>query len=615
MKAAFLLLVFFTVKMIHAQADVELNRVEPPSWWVGMENRNLQLLVYGKNIAMSDVKTVSSDFRVIDIHKVENPNYLFIDFEIAQDAKPGSYDIQFFFKEKLMASYDYLLMNKDDTGQGFSTKDIIYLLMPDRFANGDVTNDQIKSMYEKPDRSNPDGRHGGDLKGIIDHLGYIDSLGMTTIWINPFFENNMKDFSYHGYAITDFYKTDPRLGSNELYKTLVEKAHARNLKVIMDIVVNHCGSEHWWMNDLPETTWIHSSRDYRTNYRGATLIDPHASQSDFKKFSNGWFVETMPDLNQSNPFLSKYLVQNVLWWIGFSNIDGLRMDTQPYADKDFVATLNRRIREEYPTFSILGEAWLHFPSLTSFFKGNSPIAGNYNSFTHTVTDFPLFYAVKDAFNEEDGWSSGLLKLYYVLVQDFLYDHPENNVIFLDNHDVDRFFTSVGESIDKFKMGIAFLFTTRGIPMLYYGDEILMTGLEHEGHGGIRKDFPGGWKSDKQSAFLPTGRTALQNEAFDFIKNIAHWRKQSKAVTNGRLTHFVPENNVYVYFRHTENEAVMVLLNNHPKETRTVNCNRFSEILTDYNSGKDIINGEIVNDLNFIEIDPKTAMVLELKRRK
>ena len=590
-----------------------LNRIEPPNWWTGMKDNSLQLLVHGENIGQTMPEFKNGEIKIVDVHRLKNNNYLFIDLEIGSNVKPGTYNLQFIENGKITAEYDYNLSEKSDKKRGFSAADLIYLVMPDRFANGNPKNDSHPDMIEKADRTNPNGRHGGDLQGIINHLDYLKDLGMTALWLNPFFENNMDDYSYHGYAITDFYNTDARFGDNDLYKKLVDESHNKGMKVIMDVVVNHCGINHWWMKDLPSEDWINSHKKFQTNYRGSVIADPHASKYDRNKFSSGWFVETMPDLNQNNKFLAKYLIQNMIWWIEFSGIDGLRMDTQPYAEKDFVARYAQRIREEYPDFTILGETWLQKVALTAYFQENSPVSQGYNSHIPTNTDFPLYYAIKDGLNQEDGWTSGLAQIYYVLARDFLYNDPFQNVIFIDNHDLDRFYSSVDEDMRKYKMGLGILLTMRGIPMLYYGDEIAMTGLEHTGHGNIRKDFPGGWKEDERNAFTEKGRTERENEAFDFIRKLANWRQSSEAISKGGLTHFVPDNNTYVYFRHTDNEAVMVILNNHPEKDRTIDGERFEEILSQYGTGKDILTGNTVTDKNTFNIKAKSIRIIEFKK--
>ena len=606
----FIFILLFLNFYIVAQ-NVDLQKIEPPNWWVGMQNTDLQLLVYGENISTQKIEINSPLVTLNSITTVDNPNYIFINLTIANDAQAGSFDINFKSKNKVTAKYTYELKNKTNIQRGFSAKDLVYLIMPDRFANGDVNNDNAANMLEQADRNNNDGRHGGDIQGVIDHLDYIKNLGATAIWLNPVLENNSPDYSYHGYATTDFYKVDPRQGTNELYKTFVEKAQAMDMKVIMDVIYNHCGNNHWWINDLPSESWINTNQNFHTTYRGAVLSDPHSSNVDVFRFSAGWFVSTMPDLNQHNQLLANYFIQNTIWWIEYAKINGIRIDTYSYPYQDFMSNLTQRVREEYPDITLLGETWLQTVPHVAYFQGDSPINKNFNTHLNSVTDFPLYYATKDAFNEDDGWTSGLLKLYYVLSQDFLYSDPYNLVIFLDNHDLDRYYTSVGKDIKKFKMGLAFLLTTRGIPVLYYGTEIAMEGAEHMGHGFIRKDFPGGWLGDQTNIFTKTNLSKTQGDALNFVVKLANWRKNNKAVTQGKLMQFLPENNVYTYFRYTDNEAVMVIINNHNSEDRTVDCSRFNEILKDYSSAKEIISGTNYSDLSKIEIKAKSAMIFEL----
>ncbi len=612
MKKQILILVLVLITSSLFAQKIELQRVEPPNWWVGMENENLQILVYGENISQTDVIIKSDKVEWVKINKVENSNYLFLDLKINKNATAGEFEIIFKKGKKTKGKYTYVLNQKSEMQRGFSSADAIYLLMPDRFANGNTENDSEESMLEKADRKNLDGRHGGDIQGVINHLDYIKELGMTAVWLNPTIENNNKDYSYHGYGITDFYKTDARFGTNEDYKNLSDEIHKKDMKLIMDMIFNHCGIGHWWVGDYPTKDWTNSNPDFRSNFRGSTISDPHSSTSDLNQMVQGWFVTTMPDLNQNNKYLATYLIQNSIWWIEYADLDGIRMDTQPYPYKEFMSEWAKQVMTEYPTISLLGETWLQKVPFTAYFQGDSPISGDYNSHLQSTTDFPLYYAIKDALNEEEGWTSGLLKLYCVLAQDFLYADANKNVIFMDNHDLDRFYTSVGEDINKLKMGIAFLLTTRGIPMFYYGTEILTSGQEHKGHGHIRTDFPGGWASDKANAFTEKGRTKDQNEIFNFTKKIANWRQTNKAVTEGKLIHFLPENNTYVYFKYTENEAVMVILNNHNSESRTIDCSRFNEILKDYSSGKDIISDKNFDNLKEITISKKSAMIIELK---
>ncbi len=609
MKRFYLLfLLFLSFSSVIAQ-NVDLQRVEPPNWWCDMQDKNLELLVYGENISETTVLINSDLVSVAKINKVDNPNYLFIDLIISDKATAGSFEIIFKKGRKKVASYTYELSAKTPMNRGFSSKDLVYMILPDRFANGDENNDNIDDLLEQADRSNIGGRHGGDIQGVIQHLDYIKNLGATAIWLNPVLENNSPDYSYHGYGATDFYKVDARMGTNELYFQFVNDAHNLGLKVILDVIYNHCGINHWWINDLPSANWLNADKDFQNTYRGSVIADPHASTADVLRFSAGWFVATMPDLNQHNPFLAKYLIQNTLWWIETGKINGIRIDTYPYPYQDFMSTLTQRVHQEYPDITLLGETWLQKVSFVAYFQGDSPISGNFNSHLNSVTDFPLYYATKDAFNEDDGWTSGLNKLYYVLAQDFLYADPSQLVIFLDNHDLDRYFASVGRDMKKFKLGVAMLLTTRGIPVLFSGTEIAMAG--YGDHGNIREDFPGGWVGDSVDVFTQTNMSETQTEAYNFIKKLANWRKSSNAVTEGKLLHFLPDNNVYTYFRYTDNEAVMVMLNNNNTESKIVDCSKYEEILKDYKTGKEIITGMQLVDLKTITIPAKSAMIIEL----
>ncbi len=601
--------VFLLLSMFIFSQNFELERVEPPFWWKGMKDNSLQLLIYGKNIADTEVEINTKLVDLVKINKAESSNYLFIDLKVKN--KTGKFDIIFKKNGKKAANYQYEIKNKTKRQRGFSSKDLIYLAMPDRFANGNPDNDNMPEMLEKVNRKNKDGRHGGDLQGIIDNIDYIKKIGATAIWLNPLLENNSRQYSYHGYGATDFYKIDKRFGTNELYKKFVKKAHKNNIKVIIDVIYNHCGINHWWIDDLPFKNWLNHDKNFNTNYRGSVVADPHSSAYDLEKLTAGWFVSTMPDLNQRNSFLADYFIQNTIWWIEYSGIDGIRIDTYPYPFQNFMSKLCKRIRTEYPDLTLLGETWLQKVPLVAYYQQNNKISQNFNTYLNSVTDFPLFYATKNAFNEKETWTKGLFRIYYILAQDFLYSNPNNLVIFLDNHDLDRYFTSVNEDIDKFKMGIAFLLTTRGIPVVYYGTEIAMSGIEHKGHGHIRKDFPGGWTDDKTNVFEQKNMSKTQTQAFNFFKKIANWRKNNIAVTNGKLKHFIPENNVYVYFRYTNNSAVMVLLNNHQTKTRTIYCSKFNEILKNYNSGFEVITEQKITDLTKIKIKPKTAMIIEL----
>lgn len=594
----------------NGQEDI---RIEPPFWWTGMKSENLQLLIHHRDIASYNPKINYTGVTLEKVSVVENPNYLFLDLIIENTATPGVFDIVFRDNEDLI-SVPYELKQRapgSSAREGFGRSDVIYLLMPDRFANGNRDNDQFETMQEKVNRSDPDGRHGGDLQGVINHLDYLEDLGITALWLNPFLENNNPSYSYHGYAITDFYRTDPRLGTNELYRQLADECHARGIKVIMDMIFNHSSLFHWFIQDLPSSDWIHQFPEFtRSNFRASAICDPYASEYDRDRMLRGWFDWHMPDLNQKNEFLKTYLIQNSIWWIEFSGINGIRLDTQPYPYKEMVAEWSDRIFSEYPSFNIVGEAWLQKAAITSYFQNNPRNRDGYRSNLRSVTDFPLHYALKKAFNENDTWTEGLARLYYILAQDFVYETPEMNVIFTDNHDVTRYFTSVEEDINKFKMGMAFLLTTRGIPMIYYGTEILMTGEEEKGHGFIRKDFPGGWPEDTRNAFSPEGRNKNENVAHDYLRHLLNWRKNTKVLHNGTLTHFVPENGTYVYFRHNENECIMVALNN-SSEYKTISTDRFKECISGYTSAVNVVTGEKLTDLSTIQMKEKSATILEL----
>ncbi|MCK5171690.1 MAG: cyclomaltodextrinase C-terminal domain-containing protein, partial [Bacteroidales bacterium] len=489
---------------------------------------------------------------------------------------------------------------------------VIYLLMPDRFSNGDSTNDNSDKMLEKANRNDYDGRHGGDIQGIINHLNYFNELGVTSLWINPLLENNQEKYTYHGYAISDFYNVDPRYGNNENYLDLVDKAHKKGLKIIMDVVLNHCGINHWWIKDLPTEDWIHQFSDFtQSNFRTPVLLDPYVSDYDKNLQQNGWFDRNMPDLNQQNKLLARYLIQNTIWWIENSGIDGIRLDTQPYADKDMVAEWAKAIFNEYPDFTIVGETWLQKIPITAYWQETNRNFDGYSSNIPVVTDFPLHYAMNEAFSEEQTWTEGMAKLYYILAQDFVYSNPMNTLVFLDNHDVTRVYSTLNKDIDKLKMAIAFQLTTRGIPSVYYGTELLMEGFSHEQHGKMRQNFPGGWPDDKVNCFTQEGRNEKQNDIFTYYSKILNWRKSNEVIHSGKLTHFIPENNIYVYFRHNKDNCVMVILNNN-NSNQTIITEKFTEIITNYNAGIEIISGSEITNLKQININKKSAMIIELK---
>jgi len=607
-----LLLVGFSVV-----AQTKIAKVEPPFWWVDMVGVNLQIMIYGSDISDFEPEINYNGVDLKEVLLVENPNYLFLNLSIAPEVQAGSFDILFKSGDEVIETVNYELKERkagSASRKGFGKTDVIYLLMPDRFANGDTENDNMPGMLEQANRSNPDGRHGGDIIGISNHLDYISELGFTALWINPLLENNNPEYSYHGYAITDFYNIDPRYGSNQDYFDLVDQCHEKGLKVVNDMIFNHCSVHNWLIKDLPDESWVHQFPEFtRSNFRAPTIPDPHASDYDRTKMLTGWFDGHMADLDQRNELLAAYLIQNTIWWIEVSGIDGIRVDTQPYPYKEFVSEWARSVFNEYPEFNIVGEAWLQKESITAYFQKDANNKDGYNSYIPSVTDFPLRNAITAAFNEQDGWVEGLSRLYYVLAQDFLYDAPENNLIFCDNHDLTRFYSTQGENFDKWKMGITFLLTTRGIPMVYYGTEILMSGEEHKGHGHIRKDFPGGWPDDDLNSFISEGRDARQNEAYNYMRKLLNWRKNSNVIHNGSLKHYIPDDNVYVYFRYDEDESVLVIFNNSKNEVKALNTNKFNESLGPYNYAQNVITGEIVNYTEVLTLSPKSVTILELKK--
>ncbi len=590
-------------------------KVEPPFWWAGMKGTEVQLMVHAPGIAFTAPRLVYRGVELVKVNKTGNPDYLFLDLKIDEKAAPGTIRIRFDRDEDLRYEYEFELKSRRQGSAsrvGFGPEDIILLAMPDRFANGDPANDDMPGMLEKADRSNPDGRHGGDLKGISDHLDYIDEMGFSAIWLNPVLENNNSKYSYHGYAITNFYKVDSRFGTNDDYLHFIDKCHQKDIKVIMDMVFNHCGGRHWWMENLPSDDWVHQWPEFtRSNFRAPVISDPYSSEADMKKMQNGWFDTNMPDMNQQNEYLANYLIQNSIWWVEYAGLDGIRMDTYPYSDQVFMQRWMKRMKEEYPNFNIVAETWLQKEAITAYYAGSENERFGYNSYVPSLTDFPLHYAVDQALHEEESWTEGMARLYYVLAQDFLYDNPYNNVIFPDNHDLSRFYTTMQEDPDKYKMALAFYYTTRGIPMIYYGTEILMTGEEHHGHGYIREDFPGGWEGDVVNAFSGEGLTAEQLDAQEYVKNIQNWRKNAEEIHDGKLVHFIPEDGIYVYFRINGDDRCMVVMNNNDSPRNMPDLNRFEECLLGSRKAYEVTGRSNVADMSSLSIPPKTALIFDI----
>ena len=614
---ALILLQFSLLSTVFAQK--KSLKIEPPFWWANMPVEEVQLMVYGADIGHFTAQVDHPGIQVIKNISGDSPNYLFVYLNIGPEAVPGDFQITFTNGKKILKeSYSLLERELDPRkNQGFSSKDVIYLLMPDRFANGKPDNDSYEDMFEKANRESPNGRHGGDIKGIQDHLDYIKEMGMTAVWTTPVFENNMPVYeangagAYHGYAATNLYAIDRRFGTNEEFKKFVEVCHDQEIKVIFDMIHNHIGSEHPWMKDLPTKDWVHDYEKYgQTSYRGVSQSDPYASQYDLDKLQKGWFVSGMPDLNQKNELLADYLILNTLWWIEYSGVDGIRMDTYVYPYKDYMARWAKEVLEAYPSFNIVGEAWLQSVSHEAYWQQAIGRQDGYNSFLPTLTDFQMMNAMNAAMNESPGWTSGIIQLFYYLSKDWLYSDPSQNVIFLDNHDTERFFTTVGENKDKFKMAYAYLMTTRGIPQVYYGTELMFANAPVAGDGRKRPDMPGGWDGDNRSVFDKEGRTTTENEIYDYVSKLTQWRKNATAVHNGKTTHFLPQDNIYVYFRYNEQQKIMVIMNMN-ETTKILERSRFLELIRDHSNGINILTGESLNLKNDISVAPMTTTILEI----
>ena len=594
----------------------QIERIEPPFWYAGMNNPELQIMFYGKNIAQFQV-SVSNSLTITNVKKTENPNYLFVTID-TKNVKAT--DCFFTFKSKTSSTFTqkYSLKKRRENSaqrQSYDSSDMMYLIMPDRFANGKKNNDSNELTFEKYNRSLPGGRHGGDIQGIINHLDYLQELGVTAVWNTPLCEDNEEKYSYHTYAQSDVYKIDPRYGTNEDYARLASELHKRKMKLVMDYVTNHWGAAHWMMKDLPTQDWIHQFETFtQTNHKRTTINDINASKIDTKICMDGWFAPTMPDLNQSNPLMLNYLIQNAIWWIEYADLDGFRVDTYNYSDPEGIAKWTKAITNEYPNFNIVGEVWMQNQAQIAYWQKDSKIAAiqNYNSYLPSVMDFTLLGALGSVFNEDDGsWDKGLVKIYDNFSNDFLYPNINNLLIFAENHDTQRVNHVYDNDIRKYKMAMTILATVRGIPQLYYGSEIGMSGNKDKGDADIRQDFPGGWEGDANNAFTKEGRTEMQNEYFDFTSKLFNWRKTKSAVHFGKMTHYIPENNVYVYFRYNTTDNVMVLINN-SNETKAINTTRFAENIGNHKTGNDVFTEQNIDVTKEITLEPKSVLILELK---
>lgn len=593
----------------------KLERIEPAFWWAGMQNPKLQLLVHGKDIGKNSVTIKYYGVTLTKVHQVENPNYLFLDLELANNVKAGKFPIVFSLNGKKQTEFVYELKQRttgENLHQGVNTKDFIYLIMPDRFSNGDKTNDVVKGMNETAlNRDSMYYRHGGDIQGIINHLDYLQELGVTTLWLNPVLENDQPKTSYHGYANTENYKIDRRFGSNELYKKLVDECHKRGMKMIKDLVHNHFGTEHFTIKDLPMKNWVHQWPEYtKTTYREQVHFDPYVSKRDKDLMEKGWFDKHMADLDQTNLFVQNYLTQSHIWWIEYAGLDGFRLDTYAYNNLEFMADWASKITAEYPNFTFFGETWVHGVPNQAYFTEGNKINQGIDTKLQGVTDFQALWGINEALNGKFGWMDGLVRLYNVFANDYMYQDPTRNVVFLDNHDISRFYSVVGEDFNKYKSGIAWLLTTRGIPQFYYGTEILMKNYANP-DGLVRDDFPGGWQGDKTNKFIAGGRTEKENEAFNYVKKLANYRKNNEVLQTGKMMQFIPEEGIYVYFRYNADKTIMIIMNSNTEE-KSVPTARFAERILSATTAKNVVTEETLNTLATIKIPATTTLVLELK---
>jgi glycosidase len=592
----------------------KLTKIEPASWWRGMELDTVEFMVYGKDI--SELRAVGKELMVIGTTALESPNYLFVEVVIPDDTRIGTHKLLFKDqKGRQKGTLAIEVLEREEGSakrKGFSSADFIYLITPDRFRNGDPSNDQVKGMLEGPNREFIGGRHGGDLAGIIESLDYFEKMGISSLWLNPVLENNMETYSYHGYAMTDLYNVDPRYGTNEQYKELAEKAKEKGIGIIMDQVANHIGSLHPWMSDLPSEDWVNQWPEFtQTNHMKVSRFDPHGAEVDRKQFTDGWFVETMPDLNQRNEKLARYLIQNSIWWVEYLGLHGIRMDTWPYPDKQFLADWTKAILDEYPNFNIVGEEWVSDASLISYWQAGTAKMDDYTTYLPSIMDFPLQSAVVDGLMGEASWRSSMTKIYESLANDYMYGDLNNIMIFPDNHDMSRIYTRLDEDYDKWKMAMTLFFTTRGTLQFYYGTEILMNNPGTEDHGVIRSDFPGGWEGDAVNAFTGEGLTSQQKEAQQFIADLAHLRRQSCALNMGEMLHYIPLGEVYVYFKSFGDEHKMIVLNRNDEEVE-LGLDRFQQGLEGFTRMDNVWTGEVEEIGSTLTLAPMGSYIFDLK---
>ena len=618
--ASFLICTVYSVVLTAQSVEVY-----PTHWWVGMKNSNLQIMVHAENIAnkIPMIKMPETGMKIgegitlVQIERVESPNYIFLDVRMTKEAKPGKYNFTFGPKDKLVTiPYEFKERRKGNGtafAQGVTSSDFIYLLMPDRFSNGDTTNDRIPGMKDQSlNRDSLYTRHGGDLQGVINHLDYLKDMGVTTLWMTPVIENDMPNRTEHGYAFTNHYKIEPRIGGEKAYLQLSDELHKRGMKLIQDAVYNHVGLYNFFVQDLPSKDWLHQWPSFtQTSYREQPLFDPYAAQSDGKRSSDGWFTTQMPDLNQTNPMVANFLVQHALYSVEEFGVDGWRIDTYVYNDLNFMNRCNKALTDEYPHMTMFGEAWVHGTVNEAFFAENN-IKTNFKSNLQGITDFQtLFYGIQPALMEPFGWTNGVNKLYTTLSNDILYTDPMRNAIFLDNHDLSRWYSVVDSNLQKDKMGFQWLLTCRGIPQMYYGDEVLMAGVTNP-DGWVRLDFPGGWNGDAVNAFTGKGLRQDQQSVQTLIKTLANFRKNSSALKTGKLMQYLPVDGLYVYFRYDNNQTVMCVMNTNDKE-QVVDFSKYAERTAGFSSAVDVLDKSSHTTSSTINIGGWQSLVLELKK--
>ena len=615
MMALMVILTALAASMAARASAPAIERIEPGNWWVGMKSEHLQLMVHGKDIADTQPELDYPKVQIMSVTRVANRNYLFIDLRVQPDASAGQLMLRFRQGDAVL-QYPYALLQRTPgsaSRRGFSNADVILNLMPDRFANGDPTNDNVAGFPDRLNRSsNEAGRHGGDIKGIVDHLDYIAALGYTMIWPTPLTENNQQVYSYHGYAATDTYKIDARFGSNADYKNMVASARQKGVGVIQDVVLNHIGSEHWWMKDMPMPDWISFDGKFvPTVHARSAISDLYSSEEDKNNFTAGWFTETMPDMNQKNPFVATYHIQNSIWWVEYAGLSGIRVDTYGYSDTAFLSEWSRRLTEEYPNLNIVGEEWSVNPVIVSYWQKGKCHSNGYVSYLPSLMDFPLNDALRSALVENDNYNEGLMKLYQALGNDVVYPNPQNLVLFEGNHDMSRLYTVFNDDAQAVKMAMVYVATMPRIPQFYYGTEILMSSLKERNDGETRRDFPGGWAGDKVNGFTGAGLSSEQRDTQNYFKKLLNWRKTQSVIHQGKMMHYVPDHGTYTYFRYDKDHIVMVVLNKNQTAT-TLKTARFHEVMAGHTSAQDVMTGTAFDVSSSVTVPARSALILELK---